>query len=103
MMENTKMKIARKKLTDLKNWYMLIVLFSVSSIAMFWLSFYIQRLNTPEFVSWIYRLIPLIWLMITVLQRFNMENKLPKPLKKWEERQIRKFMEEDKRESEKYR
>lgn len=102
-MKYTKINRAKKKVKKLKNWYFFIALSSIGSVVMLWFSFKMQDYGAPEFVGWIYRLIPLVWLVLIVLQGLGIRTWLPWPFKSWEERQIKKFMEEAGVKSEKYK
>lgn len=102
-MENNKVNRARKKVKNLKNWYYFIALSTVGSFVMLWFSFKMQDFGAPEFVGWIYRLIPIVWWLIIVLQGLGIRTLLPWPFRNWEERQIRKFMKEEGKRLEKYK
>lgn len=102
-MDNQKFDLAKKKVKAVKNWYVLIVMAVFGTVLMVWLSFYIKSQGAPEFVSWIFRAMPLVWWIIVVIQGLNVNNKFPKPLQGWEERQIKKFMQEEGIKTEKYR
>jgi len=102
-MKNAKITRAKEKVKKLKNWYFFIILSTVGSVVMLWFSFKMQDYGAPEFVSWIYRLIPVVWLVLIVLQGLGIRTSLPWPFKSWEERQIRKFMKEKEIPPKKYR
>ena len=102
-MVKSKIDRARKKVKALKNWYLFIAIATVGTVFMIWMSFYIKTQGAPEYVSWIFRLIPVVWWGIAFLQWLNLRDKLPRPIEVWEERQIKKIMDEDSMEIQKYK
>ncbi|GMN09277.1 hypothetical protein MTsPCn9_02670 [Croceitalea sp. MTPC9] len=108
---NSDLARAQKRVEVLKNFYKHLTTYILinSFLLLFAKSFTIvllskQALGNPEFLEWVnwnFYGTPIIWgiaLLIHAVYVF-----LPSPFKKWEEKQIKKYLEKDKEETEKYR
>ncbi|WP_291865192.1 2TM domain-containing protein [Maribacter sp.] len=102
-MNNQKLQLAKKKVKAIKHWYILIIFAVVGTIFMIWFNSYLRSIGTPVFGSLAVMIGPVIWWVIVLFKGLSIHNKFPKFFKSWEEKQIQKFMEEDKRRSEKFR
>ncbi|WP_291865188.1 hypothetical protein [Maribacter sp.] len=102
-MNNQKLQLVKKKIKVLKNWHLFTLMVSFATVLMVWFSFYVKSQGAPESVSWIFRGTAFAWWVIVVVQGFNINNKLAKPLRGWEERKIRRFIKEEEIKTEKYR
>lgn len=102
-MSNSKLQLAKKKVKAIKHWYILIAFSILGTICMVWLLFYIRSIGTPDNWSLLVLIGPVIWWSLVLFKGFNIYGKQPKYYKTWEESQIKKFMEEEDINTEKYR
>jgi len=102
-MENQKLLLAKKKVKALKHWYILIAFAIVGTICMICFKKYLVTIGTPGMWSWLVMIGPVIWWSIVLFKGLIIHDKFPKFFKTWEERQIKKFMEEEEIKSKKFR
>jgi hypothetical protein len=108
-MENLKYQRAAKRVKELKGFYRHVRIFVVVNLFLFILKSKLLHFYLPVdfptedyFYDWIYGNL-LVWLVILAIHGlFLFRNKIT-IFKKWEKRQIEKYIEKDKQEEQKYR
>ncbi len=103
MMGSVSEELARKKVKALKHWYMFMVFAVFGTVFLLWLGEYLINVGSPWFVRWLVMIGPVIWWIIIIYRGLHLHGYLPKLLKNWEERQIKKFLEEDDKQLQKYK
>ncbi len=102
-MENQKLQLAKKKVKALKHWYFLIVFAILGTICMLWLRIYIVSIGTPEKWSWLVMIGPVVWTFLILFKGLIIFDKLPRFFKSWEERQLKKILEDEETKMAKYK
>ncbi|WP_298486809.1 2TM domain-containing protein [uncultured Maribacter sp.] len=102
-MENQKLQLAKKKVKAVKHWYILIVFAILGTICLSWFRVYLINIGTPEKWSWLVMIGPVIWVFIILFKGLIIFNKLPRFFKNWEERQLKKILEDEENKIAKYK
>ncbi len=98
--ENVKLERARRRVDRIKGFYIHLAIFIIFNTALFLLKDELmgalvgeEALSNPKVTDWVYWNI-LVWLAILVIHALIIFGNIPFLGKNWEERQIRKFMNE---------
>lgn len=94
--EKNKILRAQEKVREIKNFYWLVVIFCFVTLILFGVAYFLWKIDVPEFVVYIVMSTPLVFAVITISEYLRVFDRNPLFGKKWEERKLKEFMNEDK-------
>ncbi len=101
--QDSKSVQAYKKVEQIKKFYWFLATAIFINVFLFGMAYFLASNGAPNLVVWILLSTPLGFGVILFTEYMRVFNKNPVFGKKWEERKIKQFMEEDRIQSEKYK
>lgn len=100
--ENKRIR-ASKKVQEVKkfNWY--VITSTLASLMTLGMAYFFSTQNAPDFLIAIFLFAPFIFVVVGVIYYFTIFDRNPILVNRWEERQVQKYIEQERSEAEKYR
>ena len=92
----TNLEKTQKQIKNLKQYYCFVGATILVTIMMVLMAFWFYKIGTPIFLSYIFLVSPLVFFVVLVFEYFRVFNKYPSLIKKWEEKKMQQFIENEK-------
>ncbi len=94
---------AYKKVDQIKKFYWYLGAIIFATFLLLGVSLFFKSIEAPDFLTFMFLVIPVLFWIVALTEYIRVFDKNPFFGKKWEERKIKKFMNQDWLKSEKYR